>query len=155
MRKFEKKISNVEVISDFHKEGYEFLSNFYLCEINLFGITYPSAEHAYQAYKYEDLDEKRFVANLATPGKAKRYRGKLCDNWEMIKVGAMKIVVEEKFIQNGYLWSKLMATDDAILIEGNMWHDNFWGKCNCSKCVGIIGINYLGNILMQVREELK
>jgi hypothetical protein len=39
-------------------------------------------------------------------------------------------------------------------LEGNNWHDNTWGNCLCDKCKGIEGKNLLGNILMQVREEL-
>jgi len=49
----------------------------------------------------------------------------------------------------------LLATLDAELIEGNAWHDNFWGDCFCEKCRDIEGLNVLGNILMRIREELQ
>jgi hypothetical protein len=40
-----------------------------------------------------------------------------------------------------------------MLIEGNWWHDNFYGSCTCNKCVNK-GENNLGKILMKIREEL-
>ena len=46
------------------------------------------------------------------------------------------------------------TTGDAELIEGNTWHDNYWGVCSCSKCNGR-GKNRLGKLLMKVREELR
>ena len=52
------------------------------------------------------------------------------------------------------LKEKLLATGDEELVEGNFWHDNFWGVCSCSKC-GNKGQNKLGKLLMQVREEIK
>jgi predicted NAD-dependent protein-ADP-ribosyltransferase YbiA (DUF1768 family) len=43
----------------------------------------------------------------------------------------------------------LDATGDRKLVEGNYWHDTFWGVCNG------VGENYLGEILMHVRQELR
>jgi hypothetical protein len=47
-----------------------------------------------------------------------------------------------------YYRDLLLATGDAELIEGNVWNDVFWGVCNG------IGKNWLGKLLMQVREVL-
>lgn len=33
------------------------------------------------------------------------------------------------------------------------WHDNFWGNCTCVKCENIEGQNWLGKLLMKVRDE--
>ena len=44
-----------------------------------------------------------------------------------------------------HLRSLLLATGDAELIEGNWWHDQFWGVCNG------VGQNQLGKILMAIR----
>ena len=48
----------------------------------------------------------------------------------------------------------LLATGGEELIEGNWWHDNFFGVCTCGPCDGK-GKNNLGKILMRVREESK
>lgn len=66
----------------------------------------------------------------------------------------MLIALRKKF-NNSVLKKKLLATGDALLIEGNTCHDNYWGDCKCEKCKDIKGENRLGQLLMQVREELK
>ena len=48
-------------------------------------------------------------------------------------------------------------------VEGNHWHDTYWGVCNpeafgkppCTKGCGGTGENQLGKILMRVRDELR
>lgn len=59
-----------------------------------------------------------------------------------------------KFTRNPELGKLLIATGDALLEEGNKWHDNFWGDCTCDDCRDIEGENWLGKLLMQVRDEL-
>ena len=46
------------------------------------------------------------------------------------------------------LREQLLATGEAQLIEGNTWNDTFWGVCKGK------GQNWLGRILVEVREEL-
>ncbi len=46
---------------------------------------------------------------------------------------------------------KLLNTEELLLIEGNTWKDTFWGMdMNSGE-----GENYLGKILMNVREEFR
>ena len=54
-----------------------------------------------------------------------------------------------KFTQNEELKEKLLATENEELVEGNTWHDTYWGVCNRR------GKNKLGKILMRIREELR
>ena len=67
----------------------------------------------------------------------------------------MDEVLIAKFTQNPSLKEQLLDTGDVELIEGNTWHDNYWGNCTCSKCSGIIGRNQLGKTLMNIREEIR
>ena len=60
-----------------------------------------------------------------------------------------------KFGQNNDLREKLFKTGDLLLVEGNYWHDNYWGDCFCDKCKGRKGENFLGRILMNVRTMLR
>ena len=46
-----------------------------------------------------------------------------------------------------------LATGGAVLVEGNTWHDNYWGCCTCSRCAGRRGRNNLGRLLMKLRAE--
>jgi hypothetical protein len=49
----------------------------------------------------------------------------------------------------------LVATYPIPLVEGNYWHDNYWGDCSCNKCQATPGINKLGKMLMDLRERLR
>ena len=59
-----------------------------------------------------------------------------------------------KFEVNPFLANILIDTGNVPIIEGNHWHDNFWGECYCDQCAHIAGTNYLGHILMEVRKEI-
>jgi ribA/ribD-fused uncharacterized protein len=117
---------------------------------------YKSVEHAYQAFKADNEAEHEYVRNLDTAGKAKRF-GRLVSmrkNWDEIKYELMLDLVRTKFDDTG-LAKLLLDTDNEKLVEGNYWHDCVWGSCTCDACSTIEGKNWLGKILMQVREELK
>jgi len=143
----------VNSISSFKKE-FEFLSNFYAASFVQAGFLWPTVEHAYQAAKTTSDYNKRKIRDAKTPGIAK-YVGScvtLREDWEQVKVSIMTELVWLKFEQNSKLRDKLLCTYPIELIEGNYWHDNFWGDCFCKKCTDIKGRNMLGYILMQIRE---
>lgn len=60
----------------------------------------------------------------------------------------MRTLVREKF-RNPLLRAMLLATEDVELVEGNSWNDTFWGVCKG------VGLNWLGQILMKVRDECR
>ena len=141
--------STPETIDHFRGD-FGFLSNFYEASIWLDGERYPSVEHAYQAAKSGDATTKKMIREAKTPGIAKRlgYSCQLPGDWDTRKVSVMRTLVREKF-KNPLLRSLLLATENATLVEGNTWNDRFWGVCRGS------GENWLGKILMDVREECK
>ena len=136
--------------------NFAFLSNFYPSPITISGETYPTVEHAFQALKTYDVAARRLIAAAPTPGKAKAMGRAvvLRADWEEIKEDVMKICLKAKF-DIPELREKLLATGDAYLVEGTVWHDNEWGSCNCDRCKNIIGKNKLGNALMAIREEIR
>lgn len=136
-------------ITEFRNEYY-FLSNFYEVPVTYEGITYQSNESAFQAQKCMTENEKlQFVKLNASESKHLGRRVHLRPDWEEVKVNIMKDLVRAKFEQNPDLKDKLLATGDAYLIEGNNWGDKIWGQVNGQ------GRNLLGQILMEVREEIK
>lgn len=140
--------ANMMTIDKF-KGQYQFLSNFYPVIITINDESYPSAEHAFQAMKSLDKDERIAMSVCRSAAEAKK-AGKLVNlrkDWEQIKVGIMYQILKSKF-ENPELAQKLRDTKDAILEENNTWGDTFWGKCNG------IGSNMLGQLLMQVRSEI-
>lgn len=92
----------------------------------------------------------------ATPDESKHLgrKIKIKKDWDNIKDQIMYEIVKAKF-SNPFLAKKLINTGDEILCEGNYWHDNYWGACNCPNCKLLPRKNMLGQILMRVREELK
>lgn len=135
---------------------YEFLSNFYNCPVTFYGITYRNSEAAFQAQKTKDEDVKREFSVLnPSSAKLKGRNIELREDWDKVKYNIMYHVVFYKFIQNKDLFFKLIQTKDEELIEGNWWHDNYWGDCHCDRCKDIKGQNKLGKILMDLREKFK
>lgn len=145
------------VIDKFDDE-YAFLSNFYPSKILYNGHKLwfaPTIEHAFQASKTIDAEEEYDIIMAYTPGQAKKL-GRHChirQDWEEIKDDVMYKLLKKKF-SIPELRNKLLATGDVMLIEGNWWHDNYWGSCACKKCNNN-GKNKLGELLMQIRKELQ
>jgi len=127
--------------------GNGFLSNFSASPITVDGKVYPTVEHAFQAHKTVDPEWRERIRTAPTPGAAKRL-GRKCprvSNWDTERVNAMRYFLQLKFQEPG-LRDRLLATGDAILIEGNTWGDTFWGVC------GGVGENMLGKLLMEIRD---
>lgn len=135
-------------INKFEGEFY-FLSNFSPSTIMYNGEVWPTAEHAFQAAKSEDIMEREMVRACATPGQAKRMGQKvtLRYDWEFIKIDVMRTIVGLKFADPS-LGDRLVQTAPRRLVEGNYWGDTFWGVCRGE------GENHLGLILMDVRGKL-
>lgn len=147
--------------------AYRFLSNFYPAEVVLSPdgyeeLTLPTVEHAYQALKAGNVADFCPRAGVTyeqytqmTPGQAKRLgRGvTLRSDWGQVKVAVMLGLLRQKFA-HPHLAEMLLATSDEVLVEGNRWHDTFWGKCHCPRHRGK-GLNQLGKLLMQVRKEIR
>jgi len=128
---------------------HAFLSNFFKATITYNGIVYPTAEHAFQAQKTLDENDRNTIAGLPYPGRAKKYGKtvKLREDWDNIKVNIMKEIVTAKFDSSPHFKQALLETSSEELTEGNNWNDTYWGICNG------IGSNHLGKILMEIRAK--
>jgi len=146
-----------DVISSFSGD-YERLSNFYPVLIHFEGMNFPSVEHAYVAAKTKDRMKRYMIAMLDPDkaGEAKRIGRTfiLREDWEMIKLSVMKRCLIQKFLYDEFR-SFLLSTGESNLMEGNYWHDNYWGNCLCRDCAEIQGQNQLGKMLMEVREKVR
>jgi hypothetical protein len=118
-----------------------FLSNFYE-----HGWT---VEHHYQAAKTDDPVWVAKILNAPHPALAKKLgrQAPIRRTWESEKIIVMRTLLRMKFAIPE-LGTKLLATGDAMLIEGNTWGDRFWGQVKGE------GANYLGRLLMKIRAEL-
>jgi len=145
------------------KGEYDFLSNFYPVIIQFEGLNYPTVEHAYQASKSKEFFFRKLIVALpaAKAGLAKR-RGqsiRLRSDWDDVKLDIMHELLCNKFKQEPFK-TKLIATGDAKIIEGNYWHDNTWGDCMCDNRDGkhpeckTTGSNWLGRLLSDIRSQV-
>ena len=71
------------------------------------------------------------------------------EDWQIVKDDIMRRAVRAKFAQNPELLAKLLATGDARLIEHTST-DAYWGDGGDGT-----GLNRLGEILMDIRDELR
>lgn len=135
---------------------YRFLSNFYPVDLTWEGLRYPSTEHAFNAGKTLDPDQRAWIAAAPNPSEAKR-RGRtvvLRPDWDRkVRYRVMQEVLEAKFTQQ-YLRRLLLSPGDVELVEGNHWHDTHWGRCFCARHQGW-GVNWLGLMLENLRRDLR
>lgn len=136
------------------KDEYAFLSNFYICPIIIDNIIYRSTENFYQAAKSKKLN-KDLCMCLPHESKKLDRKLKLRKDWDSIKDNIMYTCILAKFTQHLDLKHQLLNIGSLQLIEGNYWHDNYWGNCYCNRCQKITGKNRLGKILMYIRSQLK
>lgn len=138
---------------DSFRGKYACFSNFFKAPVVLDGVTYPTVENAFQAAKtFDEKERARFVD--VDPSMAKRLgrRVKLRSDWEQVKTGIMRDLLKQKFAPGTQFRRVLDSTMGCTLIEGNTWHDNFWGDCHCARCSGREGKNTLGRLLMAIRD---
>src|SRR5438105_13990451 len=88
------------MIDNFHRGRGYFLTNYYPAPIVSDGIVYPSVEHAYQAIKSLDQEQRRFIAKLESPADAKKYARRhvnLRPDWKQVKNEVMLRLLRLKF----------------------------------------------------------
>ena len=120
-------------------------------------MKFISSEHAYMAWKTLDLETRKKMASMESCGDVKKFT--YAEDFPLRpdysnegRLEAMRIILESKFSQkNPELCKKLLATVNSTLLEGNTWNDTFFGfDLNKGE-----GKNYLGQILMYVRDLLR
>jgi ribA/ribD-fused uncharacterized protein len=147
---------DIPVIKEFRYQ-YNFLSNFQETPVIYKDILFKTSEHAYQWEKCETDEDRLKILSCNTPTGAKRLGRRIkydIKKWDLNKINVMKEILKCKF-SNEHLKNKLLATGNSELIEGNYWHDLTWGQCFCPKCKNKVGKNYLGKVLMEIRDELR
>lgn len=94
---------------------YMFLSNLMWVPVVIEGITFPSAENAYQAAK--KFDEHWWKTCQLLSSVTVREMGETIDardDWEQDKADFMQIIVEAKFDQHPELMAKLCEIEGEI-----------------------------------------
>ena len=148
---------------------YKSFSNFFILKnpVRFEEMDYWTVENAYVAGKTTNPSIRYRISQMS-PWQAKWFGKKILEEnisanpeWnDGFRLWLMEELVFQKFSKNPELKEKLIATGDAKIVEGNTWHDNFFGVCVCGKCPEDKKRpkeqhNHLGIILMDVRDKLK
>jgi len=135
-------------------------SNFYMkAPFYVQSQFFKSSEHYFAASKTEDIEWCKKILDESTAAGAKK-QGQKCPirpNWPHVRIPVMADALWYKFVQNTYIQQKLIDTGTQEMVEGNWWHDNFWGDCHCNNKSGKHpeclkpGLNKLGLLTMNLR----
>lgn len=137
-------------------EPYGCFSNFSPHGIHLQGTGWPTVEHYYQAQKFVGTPDAALIPLIyaaPTPDKAaalgRDRTRQVRPDWEQIKAQVMRGAVLKKFLTHSDIQLILISTNNELIVE-NSPIDYYWG-CGENKT----GHNYLGKILMSVRQEIR
>ena len=159
----------ISVIGFYHEyESYGCFSNWYPAEFDYAGKHYANSEqfmmyHKVMMFGREDLAEE--IMQTSDPKQCKAIAGQpfpefRSATWEATCYTIVKRGVKAKFSQNAGIRHMLLHTKDALLAECSPI-DSKWGigiALDGHDCMDVSkwkGKNYLGRILMEVREELR
>jgi ribA/ribD-fused uncharacterized protein len=124
-------------------------SNFAIAPMVVDGIAYSTVEHAYQAMKTTNHNERIMMSMERSPGKVKKEGRKLRlrTGWDGVKLKIMTALVYLKFNANESYKSLLVETGNSEIIEdASGWDDSIWGIGKDGR-----GNNLLGTALMIAR----
>lgn len=134
-------------------DPYGCFSNFSAHPISLAGKVWPTTEHYFQAQKFADATYQEKIRREESPMVAARMgrdrKQKLRRDWDSVKDSVMLDALRAKFSQHADLLDQLLQTGDAHLIE-HTENDAYWADGGDGS-----GRNRLGELLMQLRQELR
>lgn len=137
----------------FHEQDFYVLSNFSAFRLNWKGLSFDTSEAAYHWEKFIDPKIKSKILYSTSAHQAfkiaEENRELVREYWKDIKLVVMKDILHAKADQHEYVRRKLLSTGNRELIEDS-WRDNFWGWGPSKD-----GLNMLGHLWMEVREELR
>jgi ribA/ribD-fused uncharacterized protein len=127
-------------------------SNFSRHPFRLYGETWPTTEHLFQAEKFTSAKDRDEVRQAKTPFIAaqlgrERHRS-FREDWAQVRDEVMLKALRAKFRQNEDALALLGATTGARLVEHTA-NDHYWADGGDGS-----GSNRLGQLLEQVRGEL-
>lgn len=122
----------IPYFDDFEGDNaWRFLSNFYVGAPLIYrSFSFMTGEHMFQAFKASSLEDMEMINAGKTPGEAKangRHYLRLRPDWEWVKFDVMRLVLRTKFQPGREECALLLATGDAMLVEGTTWGDRVWG----------------------------
>ena len=132
------------------------LSNFYMHEVNVFGQSFPSVEHAYQYKKMMDHNLSEKAELIKSAGTAKEAKGiadgmlskEQIHDWENKSLETMRQLLRIKFSSCTLFSQKLMNTKNRKIVHPV--HSRFWGT---GSGIHGTGKNMFGKLLTELRDN--
>jgi len=140
-----------------NEKPYGVFSNLYPRAIVFETRQYPTAEHAYQAGKARKAAVREWILSAPSPALVAMaahglYTWDITSDWSKMKFERMRAVLRAKFTQHDDLRQVLLSTGNARLVEAARVANGVnrtWGEVNGK------GLNMLGVLLMEIREEFR
>jgi type I restriction enzyme S subunit len=142
------------------KEAFGGLSNMasgFPLRVN--GVRILTSEALYQACRFPHMPDvqRKIIAEhspMTAKMKGKPYRDQSRPDWDAVRTKIMRWCLRVKLAQNFNTFGDLLlATGDRPIVEQSR-KDDFWGAKQ-AKDGTLVGMNVLGRLLMELREELK
>ena len=131
---------------------FEF-SNFAPYGIEIDGVWWDTIEHYFQAQKFDSMEYRERIRRARTPKDAaalgRSREVPIRSDWEAAKVEIMRAAILRKFRTHESPRQLLLSTKDEEIVE-NSPGDFFWGAGSDGT-----GLNKLGSILMEIRDQLR
>lgn len=133
------------------RDPFGFLGNYFKARFFIYGRWWSFVEAPYQAQKTFVQEEQDAIWAVVKANDSRLLGQKVTmrPDWDQIKRQTMKDCCMAKFLQHPELRKKLLDTGNEVLIEDSPV-DWYWG-CGADGT----GKNVLGQVLMEIREELK
>ena len=137
----------------FFTPAFDALNNFSAHTVELWDKRFPTAEHAYQWKKYNEVrpDIAKRILSAGCPEDAQRiaheHKPEQPKDWHERKVGVMEEILRAKLAQHETVRDAVKRSGSRKIIE-NSAADDFWG---CGKTGS--GKNIVGVLWMKLRDE--
>ena len=122
-------------------------------------IKIRTSEALYQACRFPHIPEiQRLIIEQKSPMtakmKGKPHRHNSRPDWNAVRVKIMRWCLRVKLAQNWDSFSELLLETANLPIVEQSRRDDFWGAKPVDKDT-LIGVNALGRLLMELREQVK
>lgn len=155
----EKRVYNSEEVISFFRvrEKWGSFSNMHPgYPLVVAGVRVSSSEALYQAMRFPHYPEVQAEIIGLHPMEAKKLARAHIDktraDWDRVRVSVMRWVLRVKAEQHPSFCVLLLSTGDKPIVEVS-YKDDFWGARPNGRT--LVGVNTLGRLLMELREELK
>ena len=138
---------------------YIYFSTYTAHALEIGGVVYPTLEHAYQCARYTDPNIIEEIRSARSPVKAwetsTKYKHLQIPDFkkEEYKLEVMKKLMRLKAEQHEEIRKALLESGDMQIVKHITTYppgDGFWDDGEDGK-----GLNHIGRIWMEIREELK